>query len=66
MLWLKVLGMTCGHCVAAITKAVEALPGVDDVSVDLEGGEVRVHGTPDVASVRRVIAREGYEAELAA
>jgi copper chaperone len=66
MLRLKVSGMTCGHCAAAITKAVEALPGVGEVSVDLEGGEVRVHGTPDVASLRQVIAREGYDVQSAA
>lgn len=65
MLRLKVSGMTCGHCAAAVTKAVEAVPGVDEVNVDLERGEVRVQGAPDVASVHRVIAGEGYDVQSA-
>jgi len=30
-----VTGMTCGHCVAAVTEELSALPGVTEVSVDL-------------------------------
>lgn len=30
--------MTCGHCVAAVTEEVSAIPGVTDVTVDLEPG----------------------------
>ncbi|HQT76255.1 MAG: heavy metal transporter [Rhodospirillales bacterium 20-64-7] len=66
MLRLKVSGMTCGHCVATVTKAVEAVPAVDEVSVDLGRGEVRVKGAPDEAAVRRVIANAGYEVQSAA
>jgi copper chaperone len=66
MLRLKVLGMACGHCVAAVTKAVEAVPAVDDVTVDLGRGEVRIEGAPDEATVRRAIANEGYEVQSAA
>ena len=32
----KVEGMSCGHCAKAIAEAVEALPGVANVAVDLE------------------------------
>ncbi|MBJ7339248.1 heavy-metal-associated domain-containing protein [Mycolicibacterium sp.] len=35
-----VTGMTCGHCVAAVTDELAALPGVVDVSVDLVAGGV--------------------------
>jgi copper chaperone CopZ len=31
-----VTGMTCGHCVHAVTEEVRAIPGVTDVSVDLD------------------------------
>jgi copper chaperone CopZ len=34
-----VTGMTCGHCVAAVTEELTALDGVRDVSVDLAAGE---------------------------
>jgi hypothetical protein len=31
----RVEGMTCGHCVAAVTAELRELPGVEDVKVDL-------------------------------
>ena len=37
-----VSGMTCGHCVSAITEEVSAIPGVTDVKVDLESGQMKV------------------------
>ena len=40
-------GMTCGHCVAAVTEEVKAIPGVTDVDVVLEGGQLTV--TSDAA-----------------
>jgi copper chaperone len=58
---LEVSGMTCGHCVSAITSAVSALPGVTGVDVDLEAGSVRVEGTPDAASVTAAIEDAGYD-----
>jgi copper chaperone CopZ len=33
-----VTGMTCGHCVAAVTEEISAIPGVTDVTVDLKPG----------------------------
>ena len=33
-----VVGMTCGHCVHAVTEEVKALDGVTDVAVDLVAG----------------------------
>ncbi|TQR82768.1 heavy-metal-associated domain-containing protein [Mycobacterium hodleri] len=33
-----VTGMTCAHCVAAVTEEVSAIPGVTDVTVDLAPG----------------------------
>jgi copper chaperone len=33
-----VTGMTCGHCVAAVTEELFAVPGVTDVHVDLVPG----------------------------
>ena len=65
MLRLKVSGMTCEHCVRAITQAVRALPGVEDVSVDLAQGDVTVAGTPNERAVREAIAEEGYEVQAA-
>ena len=61
MLSLKVSGMTCGHCVAAVSKAVGAVPGAGEVAVDLDRGQVTVQGNPDPGAVRDAIAEEGYE-----
>ncbi len=57
---LGVDGMTCQHCVRAVTQAVGALPGVQAVTVDLAAGQVHVEGQPDTAAVRQAIAAEGY------
>jgi copper chaperone len=65
MLLLKVSGMTCGHCVAAVTRAVKAVPSVEGVAVDLPRGEVTVVGNPDERAVREAIAEEGYEVQAA-
>lgn len=35
-------GMTCGHCVAAVTEEVGQIPGVTDVNVTLDGGRLVV------------------------
>lgn len=37
-----VTGMTCGHCVQAVTEEISALPGVGSVDVDLATGAVTV------------------------
>ncbi|MBW4035362.1 MAG: heavy-metal-associated domain-containing protein [Proteobacteria bacterium] len=66
MLTLKVSGMTCGHCVAAVTKAVNTVPLVESVKVDLQRGEVVVGGSPDAVAVRNAIVEEGYEVQAAA
>ena len=61
MLLLKVAGMTCAHCVAAVTQAVSALPGVTAVRVDLAGESVAAFGNHDPISVREAIKQQGYE-----
>jgi len=39
---LNVQGMTCGGCVKHVTKALQSVPGVNQVSVDLASGRARV------------------------
>lgn len=58
---LEVQGMSCGHCVASITSAVEPLPGVTGVEVDLKAGTVRVDGEPERAAVAAAIEDAGYD-----
>ena len=44
-----VQGMTCGHCVAAVTEEVSAIDGVTAVEVDLASGRVTVTADADPA-----------------
>ena len=39
---IRIGGMTCGSCVAAATKALERVPGVQRVEVDLRSGFMHV------------------------
>ena len=60
---LKVSGMTCGHCEAAVRRALEAVPGVNVViSVDRERGIAAVEGNADDAALIAAIKAEGYQA----
>lgn len=58
---LEVQGMSCAHCVAAITSAVSKLPGVTSVDVALAAGTVSVDGTTDVDAVAAAIEDAGYD-----
>lgn len=63
MLKLKVKGMSCGHCAQTVTRAVEALPGIERALVDLAAGEVSVEGKAEETAVRRAIEEAGYEVQ---
>jgi len=39
---LSISGMTCGHCVAAVTEELESIKGVQAVRVDLQAGGISV------------------------
>jgi copper chaperone len=58
-----VTGMTCGHCVAAVTEEIGGVSGVQDVSVDLGTGQVTVSAAGDVddSAVRAAVEEAGYE-----
>jgi len=59
----RVTGMTCQHCVSAVTAEVSALPLVSDVSIDLAAGTVTVHsdGALDLEAVRAAVDEAGYD-----
>ena len=61
MLTMTVQGMTCEHCVRAVSEAVRAVPHAEEVSVDLGTGRLAVGGNPDPAAVRQAVIAEGYE-----
>lgn len=59
---LKIDGMTCGHCSAAVKKALERVAGVGSAEVDLANGRARVAGTVDAARLVAAVRDEGYQA----
>lgn len=59
----KVEGMTCGHCVRAVTEAVMGVDPGAKVDVELAAGRVRVDSTAAPALITQAIAAEGYAAE---
>lgn len=58
---LTVKGMDCQHCVETVTEAVAKLPGAGETSVDLESGQVSVHGEVAREAVVKAIEAKGYE-----
>ncbi|MDX6658343.1 MAG: hypothetical protein QOH62_3136 [Solirubrobacteraceae bacterium] len=60
----SVPGVSCEHCVIAITDEVRRIAGADTVEVDLEAKRVTVTGSGlDEAAVRDAIDEAGYEVE---
>ena len=55
-------GMTCGHCVKAVTEEVAAIPGVTEVVVELDGGRVTVtaEADPTEEAVAAAVDEAGY------
>ena len=64
---LKIEGMTCGHCVARVQKALDTAPRVHEAKVDLESGtaEIQLDAGADPATLIGVIAAAGYAAQAA-
>jgi P-type Cu+ transporter len=66
--FFAVEGMTCSNCVRHVTQAIQALPGVAAVRVDLERGQARVRwsaeSAPDSASVVRAVQAAGFDARV--
>jgi len=65
MTTIRVLGMSCGHCVAAVKKALERVEGITDVEVDLDSGTATFNEVRpvDMAAARQAVADAGYEVE---
>lgn len=64
----SVLGMTCGHCVSAVSAELSALPGVSAVRIDLQPGlvsrvEVDSAAPLDPEIVRAAVDEAGYVLE---
>jgi copper chaperone len=56
----QVQGMSCQHCVNAVTQAVQSVDPQAEVKVDLGKGQVDVQSEQDHAAIARAIEEEGY------
>ena len=63
MATVKINGMSCGHCVSAVTSALNGLDGIDNVNVDLIKGEATYDETTPVPSekIKEAISAIGFE-----
>jgi copper chaperone len=61
----NVQGMSCGHCVKAITQALQAKDPAASVRVDLAAKEVGVESALTADQVIAAISEEGYEVRVA-
>lgn len=57
---LQVEEMSCGHCVNAVTKAVQAIDAQAQVEVDLAQRKVRVQSGAELTQIAAAIADAGY------
>lgn len=60
MITFKIDGITCGHCKAAVERAVRSVEPGAEVAVDLGEGTVVVTGGGDLRRLAEAIRSEGY------
>ncbi|MDX2022602.1 MAG: heavy-metal-associated domain-containing protein [Deltaproteobacteria bacterium] len=61
---IAIQGMTCGGCVSAVTRALKAVPGVQDVQVTLQPGQAQVtfdESQTDDSGLKSVVEDAGYD-----
>jgi copper chaperone CopZ len=64
MIQLKIEGMTCMHCVKAVTEALAGVPGVRGTpEVSLERETANVEGSPSPDALVAAVKETGYRAE---
>jgi copper chaperone len=63
MATIKIKGMSCNHCVAAVTKALNEVDGTSNVKVDLSKGEAvfEEERAIDMNLIKDKIKQAGYE-----
>ena len=63
MFTMKIEGMMCPHCQAAVTKALNGVEGVTEANVSLEekGGYVTTNGQVSGETLKKVVTDAGYE-----
>lgn len=57
---LTVEGMSCGHCVNAVTRSVQAVDSAAKVEVDLATQKVRVTSSAKLDDIKSAVSEAGY------
>ncbi|CAG9175055.1 heavy-metal-associated domain-containing protein [Cupriavidus pampae] len=65
MIQFEVEGMSCNHCVGAITRAVQAVDPAAQVAADVPTQAVKVESNADQAALRQAIEAAGYPVKSA-
>ena len=60
---IKIKGMSCQHCVQAVTKALGEIDGIEAVKVDLDKGEATFDEVKPIAQelLQERIKKAGFE-----
>jgi len=63
MTTIKIKGMSCNHCVMAVTKVLRDIDGIRNVKVDLKNGEASFDEVDpvDMKTIKERIRKAGYE-----
>ena len=63
MTTIKIKGMSCNHCVMAVTKVLRDIDGIRNVKVDLKNGEAAFDESDpvDMETIKERIRKAGYE-----
>jgi len=61
MTTILIKGMSCQHCVASVKKALEEIPGISSVDVNLEKAEASYDGDVEISLVKEAIIKIGFE-----
>ena len=65
MITINISNMKCNGCVANVQKALEGLPGLDKVVIDLQQNNAVLSGDFDLDEVIRRLTEAGYPAQAA-
>jgi copper chaperone len=63
---LQVEGMSCGHCVGAVTRSVKEVDAAATVNIDLATQKVQVESTAALADIAAAVEEAGYPVKSSA
>lgn len=62
---LTIEGMSCGHCVARVTKALAGVPGVEVISAIVGSAQIAVADTSAAKAAVAALGEAGFPARAA-